>query len=135
LDLSSIRERLYTTMWDDAGIVRDAAGLVRADATLDELDDALARYRLAPTARAMSFNLTWHDWLNLDSLVRVSRAIVRAAQARENSRGAHYRADFPQAGDLATSTYTRVRDDGRGGLRVESVPVAFTRVRPGQTLI
>jgi len=135
LDLSSIRERLYTTMWDDAGIVRDAAGLVRADATLDELDDALARYRLAPTARAISFNLTWHDWLNLDSLVRVSRAIVRAAQARENSRGAHYRADFPQAGDLATSTYTRVRDDGRGGLRVESVPVAFTRVRPGQTLI
>src|SRR5690348_8089732 len=79
LDLSSIRERLYTTMWDDAGIVRDAAGLVRADATLDELDDALARYRLAPTARAISFNLTWHDWLNLDSLVRVSRAIVRAA--------------------------------------------------------
>jgi len=135
LDLSRMRERLYATMWDDAGIVRDATGLARADATLDELDDALARYRLPPAARAPAFNLTWHDWLNLESLVRVSRAIVRAAQAREDSRGAHYRADFPQAGDLATSTYTRVRDDGRGRLCVESVPVAFTRVRPGHSLI
>ena len=135
LDLSRMREQLYATMWDDAGIVRDAAGLARADAALDDLDDALARYRLPATAPARAFNLTWHDWLNLESLVRVSRAIVRAAQAREDSRGAHYRADFPQPGDLATSTYTRVRDDGRGRLGVESVPVAFTRVRPGQTLI
>ena len=134
-DLDAVRERLYATMWDDAGIVRDAAGLARADAVLDALDDDLRRYRLPPTARTRAFNLTWHDWLNLTNLVRVSRAIVRAAQTRENSRGAHYRADFPEAGDLATSTYTRVRDDGRGALNVEAVPVAFTRVRPGQSLI
>jgi fumarate reductase flavoprotein subunit len=135
VDLSGIRERLYATMWDDAGIVRDAAGLARAEAVLEELDDALARYRLPATARTRAFNLTWHDWLNLANLVQVSRTIVRAAQAREDSRGAHYRADFPEAGDLATSTYIRVRDEGRGRLRVEAVPVSFTRVRPGQTLV
>jgi len=134
-DLDSIRERLHATMWDDAGIVRDAAGLARADAVLDALADDLERYRLPPAARMRAFNLTWHDWLNLTNLVRVSRAIVRAAQTRKNSRGAHYRADFPEAGDLATSTYTRVRADGRGALNVEVVPVAFTRVRPGQSLI
>ncbi|HEX6793068.1 MAG TPA: FAD-binding protein, partial [Casimicrobiaceae bacterium] len=134
-DLDAVRERLYTTMWDDAGIVRDAAGLARANAVLDALDDDLERYRLPPAARTRAFNLTWHDWLNLTNLVRVSRAIVRAAQARENSRGAHFRADFPEAGDLATSAYTRVRDDGHGALNVEAVPVAFTRVRPGQSLI
>jgi fumarate reductase flavoprotein subunit len=134
-DLDSVRERLYASMWDDAGIVRDAAGLARADAVLDALDDDLERYRLPSTARTRAFNLTWHDWLNLKNLVSVSRAIVRAAQARENSRGAHYRADFPEAGDLATSTYTRVRDEGSGALTIEAVPVAFTRVRPGQSLI
>jgi fumarate reductase flavoprotein subunit len=67
--------------------------------------------------------------------VTVSQAIVHAAKARENSRGAHFRADFPQAGDLSTSTYTRVRAREDGMLSVESVPVQFTRVRPGETLL
>ncbi len=54
--------------------------------------------------------MTWHDWLNLSNLVAVSRVIVRAAQARENSRGAHFRADFPDAGrSRQRRRYTRVR--------------------------
>jgi fumarate reductase flavoprotein subunit len=133
--LESIRELLYGVMWDDAGIVRDAAGLARAASALDELDDALARYRLPETARERAFNMTWHDVLNLSNLVTVSRVIVRAAQTRENSRGAHFRADFPDAGDLGTSTFTRVRAGAGGALAVQAVPVDFTRVRPGQSLI
>ena len=132
--LEAIRERLYATMWDDAGIVRDAAGLQRAAASLGDLAEALARYRLPADARDRAFNMTWHDWLNLSNLVDVSGVIVRAAQARENSRGAHYRDDFPEAGDLATSTYTQIRAAG-GEFEVEAVPVAFTRVRPGESLI
>jgi fumarate reductase flavoprotein subunit len=61
--------------------------------------------------------------------------IVRAAQARENSRGGHFRADFPDAGDVSTSTYTRVRARSDRTLGVEAVPVQFTRVRPGETLL
>ena len=80
-----------------------------------------------------AFNLTWHDALNLANLIAVSRVIVRAASARENSRGAHYRTDFPGEGDLATSTFVRVQQrDGR--LAAEAVPVRFTRVAPGETL-
>ena len=135
VDLETIRERLYATMWDDAGIVRDAECLARADAALRELRGELTRYRLPEPARDLSFNLTWHDWLNLANLVAVSQAIVRAAQARENSRGAHFRADYAQPGDLASSTYTRVRDGGGGALTVEAVPVVFTRVRPGESLV
>jgi fumarate reductase flavoprotein subunit len=134
-DLEAIRERLYGVMWDDAGIVRDAAGLARAAGALDELTSDLVRYRLPDTARDRSFNMTWHDFLNLSNLVVVSRVIVRAAQARANSRGAHFRADFPEAGDLGTSTFTRVRADASGALAVEAMPVEFTRVRPGQSLV
>ena len=134
-ELEAIRERLYASMWDDAGIVRDAEGLARAATMLRDLGDALDRYRLPAAARDRAFNLTWHDWLNLSSLVDVSKVIVRAAQARENSRGAHFRADFPDAGDLATSAFTRVRADDRGELAIEAAPVAFTRVRPGSSLI
>jgi len=133
--LEAIRERLFTAMWDDAGIVRDAAGLSRAADVLTGLTEDLDRYRLPDIARDPSFNMTWHDWLDLSNLVDVSRVIVRAAQARENSRGAHYRSDFPDPGDLATSAYTRVRAGDGGALAVEAIPVVFTRVRPGETLI
>jgi succinate dehydrogenase flavoprotein subunit len=134
VDLEAIRERLYQTMWDDAGIVRNAASLARAAAALDAIGGDLETYALPSSGRDRAFNLTWHDWLNLSSLVRVSRAIVRAALARENSRGAHYRDDFPEPAELATSRYTRVRERA-GQLACDAVPVRFTRVRPGESLL
>jgi fumarate reductase flavoprotein subunit len=134
VDLEAIRERLYQTMWDDAGIVRNAASLARAAAALDAIGGDLETYALPSSGRDRAFNLTWHDWLNLSSLVRVSRAIVRAALARENSRGAHYRDDFPEPAELATSRYTRVRERA-GRLACDAVPVRFTRVRPGESLL
>jgi fumarate reductase flavoprotein subunit len=101
---------------------------------LDTLAGDLGSYALPAAGRDRAFNLTWHDWLNLGSLVRVSRAIVRAALSREDSRGAHYRDDFPQPGELATSTYTRVRERA-GQLVCEAIPVRFTRARPGESLV
>jgi len=130
--LSAIREDLYSHMWDDVGIIRDAAGLRRAQSTLDELD---ARIDAAGVDSAdLAFNLTWHDWLNLKNLVLVSKAIRAAAVAREDSRGAHFRADFPEVRDLANSHFTCVTwRDGR--FDVATRPVAFTRVKPGETLL
>ena len=133
-DLDAIRERLFATMWDDAGIVRDARGLERADATLEALADELGAYALPAGARERAFNLSWHDWFNLRSLVAVSRAIVAAAAARCESRGAHFRSDHPDTGDLTASAYMRVQRR-QGELAVEAVPVRFTRVRPGQSLL
>jgi fumarate reductase flavoprotein subunit len=128
-DLEALRERLYDTMWERVGILREASGLARAQAELDALDADLDRTGLGTAERA--FNLTWHDWLNLKSLVAVSRAITRAAAARQESRGAHYREDFPDTGPLDASGYTSIRADGAVSMK----PVAFTRVRPGQTLL
>lgn len=134
IDLDSIRERLYATMWDDAGIVRTGEGLLRAQSALSALSREHNAYRLPPAARERAFNLAWHDWLNLGHLLEVSRAIVCAARARENSRGAHYRADFPDPGVLETSSYTRVRLRP-GGPASDPVPVRFTRVYPGESLL
>lgn len=80
------------------------------------------------------YNLTWHDWLNLESLVDISRVITVSALARENSRGAHFREDFPEPGDLHASRYTRVSAPD-GDLRLDMVPVSFDIVQPGQSLI
>jgi fumarate reductase flavoprotein subunit len=131
-DLNALRERLYDLMWQDVGILRDAKGLTRALDNLNELSNELSDTGIGESAPA--FNLTWHDWLNLESQIMASRAIAAAALHRENSRGAHFREDFPDEGSLAGSCYTEVRlmEDA---IEVAERPVAFTRVRPGQSLI
>jgi len=126
--LEPLREKLYAVMWEKVGILRDAAGLLEAQADLNALDRALDAWSLPSAER--TFNLTWHDWLNLKSLVAVSRAIALAAAARRESRGAHFRTDFPESGSLDQSAFTSIKD----GV-VTMKPVAFTRVSPGHTLL
>jgi len=131
-DLERVRESLYQVMWDDAGILRDATGLARARAKLHDLAEELRGVGIAGSD--LRYNLTWHDWLNLENLIFVSGAICAAAEARTDSRGAHFREDHPETGDLATSAFSRVRATG-SGFDVGFEPVEFTRVRPGQSLV
>jgi len=131
-DLNAIREKLYEVMWDDVGIIRDAAGLSRASGALDELEARLDATGV--NAGSLAFNLTWHDWLNIKNLLLVSKSIRAAAVAREDSRGAHFRADFPEVRDLANSRYTCVNWTA-GAFAVSMRPVEFTRVKPGETLL
>jgi fumarate reductase flavoprotein subunit len=131
-NLNDLRERLLDTMWDDVGVMRDAAGLDRALATLDSIEADLLATGIAGNDRA--FNMSWQDWLNLRSLCEMSRVIALAARRRENSRGAHFRSDFPQPGDLATSRFTVARLMA-GALEISEQPVEFTHVKPGESLL
>jgi fumarate reductase flavoprotein subunit len=131
-DVNRLRETLLDTMWDDVGVIRDAEGLKRGLGKLAQIEEELLATGVPDGDRA--FNLTWHDWLNLRSLVEVSKVIAAAALKRENSRGAHCREDFPSEGDLATSTFTVARQR-EGELEISERPVAFTIVRPGESLL
>jgi fumarate reductase flavoprotein subunit len=131
-NLNALREKLLDTMWDDVGVVRHRAGMERGLAALDAIEAELLDSGVADRDRR--FNLTWHDWLNLRSLCEVSRVIAFAALRRENSRGAHYRCDFTEPGDLATSTFTVARQKA-GQIEIADEPVLFTHVKPGETLL
>lgn len=63
-----------------------------------------------------------------------SKAIACAALAREYSRGAHFREDFPQTGAVASSSYSVVGQES-DGLRLSREPVRFTRVAPDETIL
>jgi fumarate reductase flavoprotein subunit len=131
-DLNRLRETLLDSMWDDVGVIRDKTGLQRGLAKLDAIEAEMLATGVADGERA--FNLTWHDWLNLRSLTEISKVIAAAALKRENSRGAHFRADFPGEGDLATSQFTIARQRG-GKLEISDAPVEFTIIKPGETLL
>jgi L-aspartate oxidase len=74
------RDDLQKLLWDDAGLYRDATGLEHAAATLD------------------SWVVLGHSVEDREdaNLLDLARLIVKAALAREESRGAHYRSDFPE---------------------------------------
>ena len=90
LDAAGLRD----LMWNDAGVFRDRGGLQHAAGRLEgawaSLDRDLAASGPAPD----------RDEWTLVSLLVVSRLVVRAALRREESRGAHFRTDFPQKDDI-----------------------------------
>jgi fumarate reductase flavoprotein subunit len=131
-DIELIRDALADVMWNDVGISRSKESLYRARTKLDELDRSLNQMGVGDLQRA--YNLTWQDWMNLRNLILVSKSVTEAAIARENSRGAHYREDFPEPGDLDTSYFTAVKLLNEQ-LLIENRPVLFNRVKPGETIL
>lgn len=131
-DSLAIRERLCADMWEHVGIVRCAADIALCRSEIAMHQQALMNIGLAEHDRA--FNLNWHDWINLDSLLLVSDVIATAAGAREESRGAHFREDFPATGDLNSTAYTRIKLQ-HAQLVQQLIAVTFCIVQPGQSLI
>jgi succinate dehydrogenase / fumarate reductase, flavoprotein subunit len=83
---------LQATMADDVGPLRDAARLRHALARIDELAGALGDQPFgAPTV----FDLRRLEWFDLRNMLLVARTVAATALAREESRGAHQREDFP----------------------------------------
>lgn len=130
--IHELRDALAQTMWDDVGVLRNRDAMKHGLGAIAGHREALRGIGIEDGDRR--YNLTWHDWLNLESLVDISKVITVSALARENSRGAHFREDFSEPGDLETSRYTRVsaQDDE---VQLEMVPVSFDIVKPGESLI
>ena len=127
-----LRKQLQDLMWEDVGVMRTEAGMKRGLTGIAEVSEALMDVGVADDN--LAFNLTWHDWLNLRSLCDVSEVIAKAGLARENSRGAHFREDFPEPGAMEDSEYTVARMNG-GEVEVTREAVQFTIVRPGETVL
>lgn len=131
-DIEAIRDALADCMWDDVGISRTKESLLRARQTLKNLAEQLSQIGVGNIQR--QYSNTWQDWMNLQNLILVSQAVAEAAIARENSRGAHYRDDFPDPGSFEDSYYTAVQLS-KQDLMIEKRPVQFTMIRPGQTIL
>ncbi|EAP75649.1 L-aspartate oxidase [Roseovarius nubinhibens] len=131
-NILELRKKLQNVMWDDVGVMRTETGINRGLSQLSEIEAELMETGV--DGSNLAFNLTWHDWLNMASLTEISEVIARAGLARENSRGAHFREDFPEPGAMEASYFTVARKAGET-LSVSREPVKFTIVRPGETIL
>lgn len=126
-DAYALRERLGELTWAQVGLVRQGPALQDALAQLDDLYAATGAIAVNPDRR---LNLEWQQALDVRNLVEVARLIARAALLRDESRGSHFRADFPLPDDrrwLANIAVTRAPD---GGVTTDVRLVRLTRLQP-----
>jgi len=105
-DLTSAVERLRTTLSREAGVVRSAMGLRRALAEIEKMGQRQIEAKPV-TCPALHAELQWRNRLS------VSTAILLSALAREESRGGHFRSDFPTHDAAMAGHHSVLSVDGR----------------------
>jgi succinate dehydrogenase / fumarate reductase, flavoprotein subunit len=108
-------------MQDLVGIVRTEDEMKRALACIGSLKERAQR---AAVSGNREYNPGWHTALDLRHLLTVSEAITRSAIERKESRGGHFREDYPDK-DPAYGTFNFVvRKGAQGEMQLERVPIA-----------
>jgi succinate dehydrogenase/fumarate reductase flavoprotein subunit len=126
LDLYLLRETLKLSNWEKLGIVRDAQGLEQGLMTIHELKGKMDQVGIAG---GRAYNIPWNDWLNLRNLLDVSEMIGRSALERKESRGAHYRSDFPKKDNRDYLKNFFIKRTS-GEMKIYERPVLLSRMKP-----
>ncbi len=122
-----VQEELGKVLARHLGITRSREKMTEALASVKALKARAARVRLEDTGRIYNTDLI--TALELGSLVELAETVVVGALAREESRGAHYRADFPRRDDANWLTHTLCHRTPEGP-RLDYAPVTITRFQP-----
>jgi succinate dehydrogenase / fumarate reductase flavoprotein subunit len=117
-----VQHDLQDMMQDLVGIVRKEDEMLRALVGLQNLRERAAKVKVVGNRE---YNPGWHTAMDLHSLLTVSEAITRSALLRKESRGAHFRDDYPRKD---TANFGRVNTvlargpDGTMQIRQEPIP-------------
>jgi succinate dehydrogenase / fumarate reductase, flavoprotein subunit len=116
-----IQQDLQGMMQDLVGIVRDESEMVQALSGLEVLKARAAR---AGVTGHREYNTGWHTALDLGHMLIVSESITRSAIERKESRGGHFRQDYPDKDATFGTINVAVRRAGDGSMQVTRVPIA-----------
>ena len=120
-------ENPFKVQQDLQGMMQDLVGIVRVGDEMERgltvLDALKRRAGQVGVTGHREFNTGWHAALDLGNLLMVSEAITRSAIEREESRGGHFRADYPDK-DPAYATFNIVVKRGPDGeMQVSRAPL------------
>jgi succinate dehydrogenase / fumarate reductase flavoprotein subunit len=115
-----VQYALQELMQNMVGIVRNDADMRRA---LDCLEQFRERARRVGVGGHREYNPGWHAALDLHSLLTVSEAVTRSAIERRESRGGHFREDYPDKDPQFGAFNLIVRKTRDGGMEVSRAPI------------
>ena len=116
-------------MWERVGIVRHGDKLKRA---LEDLRNLASRAGEMRAPKTREFNLTWQQALDMRNMLTGSELIARSALTREDSRGAHFREDFPDTDNKGWLRNIYLSSNGAEGPKIWTEPVKLTNLSPSE---
>jgi succinate dehydrogenase / fumarate reductase flavoprotein subunit len=123
----AVRSDLQKIMTEDCSVFRTEKGLKDAVSRLDALKD---RYtRVLVDDRGNAFNTDLLEAIELEYLLGLAEAILHSALERKESRGAHYREDYPERDDAQWLKHSLIRRTD-SGVEISYKPVTITRFQP-----
>ena len=120
-------ESPYQVQHDLQDLMQDLVGIVRREDELARALEGIAKLKQRAAKVGISgnreYNPGWHTALDLSNLLTVSEAIALAAIQRKESRGAHFRDDYPEK-DPAFGSFNFVINRGAdGAMKIEREPL------------
>ena len=111
--------------------MQELVGIVRIEKELEEAIDVIHAFSMQADKASCDgnrgFNPGWHTALELKHMVTVAEAIARAAKERKESRGGHFREDFPEKSEEYGKINITIRKSEAGSMEVKRIPKAPLR--------
>jgi len=127
LDLYPLRDALRLSNWEKLGIIREGKELQEGLQTIQELKEKMDQVGIAGSP---AYNISWNDWLNMRNLLDASEMVGRSALERRESRGAHYRSDFPKKNNREYLKNFYIKRE-KGEMKIYDRLVIMNRLKPG----
>jgi succinate dehydrogenase / fumarate reductase flavoprotein subunit len=116
----TLQADLQDTMQKLVGIVRQESEMQEAVARIGQLTERESRVGVSGHRE---YHAGWHTAIDVRNLLTVSEAIARSAIERKESRGGHFREDYPQKADEYSTFNIMVRQGSGGSMQVSRVPI------------
>jgi succinate dehydrogenase/fumarate reductase flavoprotein subunit len=121
----ALRREIENLMWEKVGLVRNGRDLESALKGLEEIRDRSGQQSANP---ALAFNLEWNEALDVMNICLNAELVAKGALIRTESRGSHFRSDYPKPDPAWLKRICLQRQNGHTEARF--LPISFHRLSP-----
>ncbi|WP_281950779.1 succinate dehydrogenase flavoprotein subunit [Nitrosophilus kaiyonis] len=125
---AQLRKELQDSMFENAGVFRTEESLLKQKEILKELRRRYKNIRIDDKSK--TFNTDLQEAIELGHMLDYAAFIVEGAIARKESRGAHYREDFPKRDDENFLKHTLAYMDEEGNINLDYMDVVLGKFEP-----